>query len=649
MDMRTVTPYASAIFIIGTGSAFAQAPEPFVLGTIYIGSDATTSIGIDNEDLTRTTPKDLQEVFKSEPSVSVGSSLPISQKIYVNGVEENNLNVTIDGARQNNRIFHHSATTYIDPELLKAVRVDPGVAPADAGPGAMAGAIAFETKDVGDLLEEGRTFGGRFITEYQSNGDVFTNSLALFGVSGRFEYLAFGKYADGGVREDGSGGEITGSGTGLTSGLAKVAFNADNGGRLELGYEIVRDDAQRPLRADFAGLRGVLDTRTYTLERQNLVLSYRFGNTTEIWNPSVQIAYNSTDLYTGPMPGATDAYSGKTTSFTGKIQNEFQVANGTVNAGLDFYSDVADINGEGTAVFFAEEQATNIGLFVQAELDITERIRLSTGARYDFQEFEGVDGTRYENDGLSANIAGDFDVTDAITVSAGASRVWGGIALAESFLFDTAWTYPASIEPVTSENYYLGANYRVGNWDFNAKLFKTDIDNARTLLDPATGLFNGGPGQVSDLDTEGYEIGAAYTWTTGFARIAYADIDTKVNGGPADSYIGRYLTTPLGDNLVFEVANTWDRLGLTLGADAQIVFDTSAAGAPGGEIDGFEVVNAFAEYTPRRMENLTVRAEIDNIFDETYTERATYGQEFATVTPLREPGRSFNLRATLRF
>ena len=104
----------------------------------------------------------------------------------------------------------------------------------------------------------------------------------------------------------------------------------------------------------------------------------------------------------------------------------------------------------GSAIFFAEEKATNFGIFVQAELDLTDRFRLSTGARYDFQEFEGIDGTTYDNDGLSANISGDYDVSDALTLSAGASHNWGGIALAESFLFDPAWTYPASIEPVTS-------------------------------------------------------------------------------------------------------------------------------------------------------------------------------------------------------
>ncbi|MEQ8371040.1 MAG: TonB-dependent receptor plug domain-containing protein, partial [Alphaproteobacteria bacterium] len=103
----------------------------------------TVSIGI--ETLERLDPQDLQDVFRSTPSVQVGSSLPISQKVYVNGVEETNLAVTIDGSRQKNKLFHHNTTTLIDPDLLKAVRVNPGVAPADAGPGALGGSIAYET------------------------------------------------------------------------------------------------------------------------------------------------------------------------------------------------------------------------------------------------------------------------------------------------------------------------------------------------------------------------------------------------------------------------------------------------------------------------------------------------------------------------
>ena len=171
--MRFYSLTVSTIALLSATQALGQAEDPFVLGTIFLGSDATEAdgeIGLSNDDLTRINPTDLQDEFKSQPTIQVGSSLPVSQKIYVNGVEENNLNVTIDGARQNNRIFHHSATTYIDPELLRAVRVDPGVAPADAGPGAKAGAIAFETKDVDDLLPEGRSVGGRVSGEFQDTG-----------------------------------------------------------------------------------------------------------------------------------------------------------------------------------------------------------------------------------------------------------------------------------------------------------------------------------------------------------------------------------------------------------------------------------------------------------------------------------------------
>lgn len=649
--MRTLMIALWATTSLTATSALSQAADPFLLGTIFIGSDATNKIGIDNEDLTRTTPSDLQEVFKTEPTVSVGSSLPISQKIYVNGVEENNLNVSIDGARQNNRIFHHSATTYIDPELLKAVRVDPGVAPADAGPGALAGAIAFETKDVGDLLEAGKSFGGRFSTEYQTNGDTFSTGLAVFGRNGNFEYLAFGKFADGGLREDGDGNQIVGSGTGLTSGLVKLAYNTQNGGRLEFSYESVEDDAQRPLRPDFASLRGDASTRTFTLKRQNFVVTYTGGNTTDMWNPTIQLAFNSTELYTGPMPGATAAYEGESTSLTGKFENEFTLDSGTITAGVDFYSDTVDINGRGTAVFFAEEKVRNIGAYVQGRFDLTEAFRISTGLRIDHQKFTGIDGTSYTNSGLSANLSADYDITDAVTISAGASRVWGGIALAESFLFDTAWVYPASIEPATSENLFVGATARLGNFDLNAKIFRTRISNARTLLDPASGGFGGAPGLTSDLDSKGFELGVAYNWTSGFARVAYARVDTKVNGVDADSYTGRYLTTPLGDTLILEAAHTFRDMDLTIGADAQISFDHDYGNpaTPAGTIDGYEVVNLYAEWKPRRVKGMTVRAEVNNLFDQRYTERASYGQEFGAVTPLYEPGRTLALRATFDF
>lgn len=633
--------------LVAAQGAQAQSADAELLGTIVLGLPETNAVDVDSEDLSRSNPTDLQDVFKGEPTIVVGSSLSISQKLYVNGVEETNLSVTIDGARQNNKIFHHNATTLIDPELLKQVRIDPGVAPADAGPGALAGSVAFETKDVVDLLEAGLSFGGLVSGEYDSNGNRFTSSTALFTRQGNFEALGYIKSVNGGNQKDGSGTNIVGSGAGLVSGLAKVAYGTEAGGRFELSYERVIDDEVRPYRADIGrivGGRPVPDTRTYDLDRQNFVFSYTTVAATATWNPTFTLAYSLTDL---ALPEDTQASYGTTKSFNGKFQNRFSLANGSVTAGFDFYSEKGSLDYQNDNPAFneaASETSKNLGAFVQARLDLSDRARLSFGGRYDVQRFEGVDGTKQSDDGLSANISGEYDVSNAVTLSAGASHVWGGIAMSENFIMNPAWTYPAGgIEAVTADNIYIAANADFGAWNLQAKVFQTKIDNART---PDYRL---GSDITSDLDARGFELGAKYNWENGFFKIGYADVNADINGTTADSFSGRYLTTPISQVVSLAVGHAIPEYNLVLGADAQ--FALTNPDTVGDVLPAYQVYNAFIEHTPKRMKNLTLRAEINNIFDENYSSRGTYGQEYTSVgvEPLREAGRSISLRASLKF
>ncbi|MEM9581790.1 MAG: TonB-dependent receptor [Pseudomonadota bacterium] len=633
---------------LGAASAQAQSNEAESLGTLILGIPDNNSVEIDAGDFTRTTPTDLQDVFKSEPTITVGSSLPVSQKLYVNGVEETNLSVTIDGARQNNKIFHHNATTLIDPELLKQVRIDPSVAPADAGPGALAGAVAYETKDVDDLLAPGLSFGGLASGEYDSNGNTFTASTAFFTRQGNFEALAFVKSANGGIREDGSGTDIVGSGAGLVSGLAKVAYKTQAGGRFELSYERVNDEAARPYRADIGRVvvgRPVPDTRVYDLNRQNVVFTYSTTAPQGMWDPTITLAYSATDL---ALPEATQIATGTTKSVNGSIENRFALANGSITAGLDFYSESGNVDYRNypTPAFneAAQEKSRNIGLYAQARLDLSDRARLSFGGRADYQRFQGVDGSKFSDSGLSANVSGEFDVSNAVTFSAGASHVWGGVALAENFIMSPRWVYPAGgIEAVTADNMYIAANVALGAWDFKAKAFKTDIENARAPN------YRRGPALTSDAVVEGFELGAKYSWQNGFFRVGYARMDADVNGTTADSFFGRYLTTPIGEVVSLELAHAIPSKGLIFGADAELALTSTAT--VGDPLPSYQVVNAFVEYQPRSMKNLTIRAEVNNLFDENYSARGTYGQEYVSsgVQPLREPGRSISIRGTLNF
>ncbi|MEK1944921.1 MAG: TonB-dependent receptor, partial [Ensifer adhaerens] len=167
----------------GGGAAVAPADGSTALDPISVFGDATGvgEIVISQKELELLNPANIADVFRGEPGIEVGSSLPMSQKVYVHGIEENNLAVTMDGGRQNNKVFHHNATNLIDPSLLKAVRVDAGIAPADVGPGALGGAIAYETKDARDLLD-GDGYGGFVSSNYNFNSKTFQTGISAYGM-----------------------------------------------------------------------------------------------------------------------------------------------------------------------------------------------------------------------------------------------------------------------------------------------------------------------------------------------------------------------------------------------------------------------------------------------------------------------------------
>src|SRR5690606_12960680 len=116
---------------------------------------------------------------------------------------------------------------------MRFVRVDAGAAPADAGPHAMAGAVVMETVDAGDILEGDQTFGGAVRLSFDSNGQTFGRSATLAVRVGAFEWLVYARRATGEDYEAGGGLPIAGSAADLATDLLKLAYQGDNGHRLE--------------------------------------------------------------------------------------------------------------------------------------------------------------------------------------------------------------------------------------------------------------------------------------------------------------------------------------------------------------------------------------------------------------------------------
>lgn len=635
------------------GSAAVAADGATVLDPISAfgaGPLGAGEIVISSEDLKRKNPANIADVFSGEPGISVGNSLPMSQKVYVHGIEETSLAVTMDGGRQNNKVFHHNGTNLIDPGLLKAVNVDAGVAPADAGPGALAGAIAYETIDARDLLD-GDGFGGFVTSSYNFNSDTVTTGISAYGMRDGLEFLGYFNFGNGNDFTAGNGQDVEGTSTDVLSGLGKLAYEFDSGDRFEISHDRIRDDAPRPFRANIGFIDGRPPweprVRDYMLDRQNTVFTYTDSTPEGWWDPTLMLAYSRTEveipiilpprLNIPPYPA-----TGTTSSFNGKFENKFSFDIGNVIAGVDFYDDKADLDDMFDA---STEKARNVGIYAQARLEPWERTRLSFGARGDTQQFTGTTGEEWNNSGLSGNVSGEYDlIEDLLTAKAGYSHVWAGIPLAENFIMNPNWNYGSGPKPVTADNYILGLEANYNDFTVEGSVFQTDIDDART---PRYAVTRGI--EAHDVRSRGFEIGAGYSWGDGFFKVKYANIDVEIDGKPADSDLGTYLAAPAGQIITLQAVHTLTDWGVTFGADAEIALDYDDVADGSKPFEGYQVFNAFVEYVPPERPNLLLRAELKNIFDETYSDRATYGQEFGTVTPLYEPGRSFILTAKATF
>ena len=61
----------------------------------------------------------LSDFLEVVPNVAVGGTSAVNQRVQIRGLDDTNLKVTVDGARQEGYLFHHMGNLVIDPELLK--------------------------------------------------------------------------------------------------------------------------------------------------------------------------------------------------------------------------------------------------------------------------------------------------------------------------------------------------------------------------------------------------------------------------------------------------------------------------------------------------------------------------------------------------
>ncbi|WFP50547.1 TonB-dependent receptor [Methylomonas sp. EFPC3] len=590
----------------------------------------------------------IKDVFEKNISVGVGGPTQSAQKVYVNGIEETNLNVQIDGARQSNNLWHHNANLLLDPGMLKAVTVDAGVSAADAGPAALGGSLRYETKDVDDLLTPGRDYGAFLCGGFASNLDTFTKSGAAYGRSQGVEALGYASHAEGGNYDAGNGDPVPGTGTNLLSALGKVAYTAAGGHRFEASAQHLADDEIRPFRANFAAVRGRTLLSENIFKRSTANFKYSNRQPGKFYDPEIRFYYNDTALSRpnangGFRPGYFDS---AIESFGATAQNRFATPLGEITAGMDFYNDHAQTDNFRDAMF--TETARNLGGFAQLRSQPLDWLKLSGGLRIDSQEFDSVDHKHFESTGASPNVALGITPLPDLTLSGSYSYVFGGIQLAEAAIFHTMpyANYSAGVAAQRATNAKAGVSYVVAGIKLDGEVFSTRIQNTPAYLE-GEDSFTRINGQA--VKTEGFNLGAAYQLADADFGAHYTNTEVTYD----DSQLGTlafYLGSPVGEIIKLHAAYAWPELGVKAGVSSEIALKYRYAPESGNrDLEGYHVYNLFAQWQPRFYRGLTLRAEANNLTDEEYVDRYTAGSAVGFITPLQNPGRSAVISARLEF
>jgi hemoglobin/transferrin/lactoferrin receptor protein len=149
------------------------------------GSDTLTTPGvvtiIDTSLPQHQTATTAAELLQNLPGVSVtGAGRTNGQNVNIRGYDQYGVLVLIDGIRQGISGVNINGT-FLDPALIKQVRVIRSPSTSQFGSGALGGVIAYQTANAADLLAEGQNLGFRVsgfgATGYHSIG----SGMSIFG------------------------------------------------------------------------------------------------------------------------------------------------------------------------------------------------------------------------------------------------------------------------------------------------------------------------------------------------------------------------------------------------------------------------------------------------------------------------------------
>lgn len=654
----TPRPLVAAIALLCASAANA---ETLQMDTLQIEDDRLNATAvIDSDEIALHQAHDLKDVFRDTPSVTVGGTTASSEKIYVRGLEDTNLNISVDGASQNGYLFHHSSSFNIEPELLKRAEVQAGPGAADNGPNALGGSIKFVTKDAQDLLKPGQTFGGMVKGSTESAADAVKGTLSVYGEVAPNAGLLFSTSArnsddyrtGGGDEEEGTGGHqrsYFGKFSLLDQGAHSLRISAEH--NEDTGIYCVRPNMECQ---EFNNAK--VDTE---LSRDTYTANYDYEPGSRLVDVHTNVFHTRTELDRTTVSTGAEL-NADVESYGGDLNNTFRFGpedmDNRLTLGSDYVYDESSTGG-------FDEKARNLAFYAQHRMTLGA-VDLSFGARVDDYKTEYANGETLDDTDVSPNASLNWRVGGGVELFTSYATAVRGNKGREAILANDGvgvgetLTVEPGLEAETSRSTEVGARWK-GNDLFTQRdraglevtYFDTHFDNYITdeTVGSETTIYN----MEGIVTSKGVEARATYGLGGWDMTLGYLTMDLEDNQGETvvdDMGLGNQT----GDRWSLDNRYTFADPQMTIGWIVTAYERLTDLPDDQSERAGYATHDVYASWVPSDMPDLTLTAGIYNLFDKEYTDQNTYYLEpnsarGITTGAITSPGRDVRLSAAYRF
>lgn len=668
----------TSILVVQAASAEADMPT-MTMQKITVTSDSSVRNRVQqdevyNEDYTPAQQAShLSDFLEIVPGVSVGGTSSVNQRIRVRGLDDTNLKVSIDGARQEGALFYHMGDVTIDPDLLKQTEVAVGNNSVTLGNDALGGAVAFKTVDAADLLKPGQKIGAKLHAGYASNNDEVLTSATVFAAPAEnVDLLAYYGKRNVESGDDGEGRKLFEDSKGENILLKAGATIADDH-RIGASFSRTEKKGVFPFRPDFPSRPE--DPIPQQVKRDTYNVDYGFDPANPLIDVSANAYQTKTQILRDSDGEAGYEFDAEVKTTGAKIENismiESSIGNHKLIAGVEHYKKESAMSRDFAKASSDEAKNTSVYLEDQWRLG---KLTLTPGVRYDRYESPRFvsDGKTYNN--VVGALAASYEIAPRTQIFASYTELFNGPDLGQAIFNSNGegMYVNKDLKPEEGYNSEIGISTTLRDLttandalQLSAKYFKSNIENYQQFIRTgnSAGRYGlncttGARGSASNLqdcqgminsdedyEIKGVELAANYTTNNFGMGLSYSRARSEgdktgnsipsVSGGSADSG-DRYMV-----NLNYDPTSE-------LGLGWRSTYVDSITDNNGISKPSYDVHDVYMSYAPRQFQDIKATLGVYNIFDETYANHSSRLSESEATTDF-EPGRNIKASLTYQF